>query len=314
MPLLEPPNIEELKEQSDIKGLIRALRYHPSPKISYKGHNIREHAAKALGLIGDNRAVKPLVKVLKDRNEWMEVRENAAAALGKIGDFRAIDPLIWILLEKKESDIDVIDSARRLSTAFRIPLEDTRHTEIRNRYNLESTLRQNSYNSLQEMRDTAIQHLKKLLKDGYKNYRTDVVNYLTMLGWKPSTDEASAWYWIEKKEWSKCVEIGDAAIKPLIKALKEQGEEYEKALALAKLYRHEEINILIHSLEHPDFKVRETAAKALVMLFQSDKIKNSYKKEILSKKETIVAEHRVYRDEDGWYHDIGIGIDFPKGI
>jgi HEAT repeat protein len=52
-------------------------------------------AAIALGIIGDTRAVEPLISALSDSDN--HVRLAAAEALGKIGDVRAIEPLVAVL-------------------------------------------------------------------------------------------------------------------------------------------------------------------------------------------------------------------------
>lgn len=63
----------------DLKSLIRALKADiPSTRCD---------AADALGGMGDPRAVKDLIKVLK-KDEDEEVRFRAAYALGQIGDAR----------------------------------------------------------------------------------------------------------------------------------------------------------------------------------------------------------------------------------
>lgn len=56
-------------------------------------------AAKALGQIGDVRAVDPLIMALRDEDP--DVRESAAEALGKIGDVRSVEPLITALRDEK---------------------------------------------------------------------------------------------------------------------------------------------------------------------------------------------------------------------
>jgi HEAT repeat protein len=56
---------------------------------------VREAAAKALGLIGDARAVPHLVIALEDAE--LRVRVEAARALGLIGDPGAVDPLVTLL-------------------------------------------------------------------------------------------------------------------------------------------------------------------------------------------------------------------------
>ena len=54
--------------------------------------NIRLLAAIGLGNLNDQRAVKPLIHALDDKN--YRVVENAVYALGKLGDKRAVEPLI----------------------------------------------------------------------------------------------------------------------------------------------------------------------------------------------------------------------------
>ena len=49
---------------------------------------IRRYAAEALGEIGDQRAVDPLIAAPTDTNEY--VRSNAARGLGKIGTPEAL--------------------------------------------------------------------------------------------------------------------------------------------------------------------------------------------------------------------------------
>jgi HEAT repeat protein len=53
---------------------------------------VRFHAAKALGEIGNRRAVEPLIRVLGDASPG--VRWGAAEALGAIGDRRAVEALM----------------------------------------------------------------------------------------------------------------------------------------------------------------------------------------------------------------------------
>jgi HEAT repeat protein len=62
----------------------------PNDKIRV---DVRQGAAKALGEIGDERAVEPLMKALR-RDSY--VRWSAVVALGKIGK-SAVEPLIGVL-------------------------------------------------------------------------------------------------------------------------------------------------------------------------------------------------------------------------
>jgi hypothetical protein len=61
---------------------------------------VRESAARALGKLGDKRALEPLVAVLGD--EYAYVRWTAAQALGELGDKRALEPLVTALRDEDE--------------------------------------------------------------------------------------------------------------------------------------------------------------------------------------------------------------------
>lgn len=129
------PNIENLEKKKDVKGLIKALN-------SKNDNVIRLDAVKALGSIGDARAVKPLINLLynDDKGDQMamlnndpdgikhtaieslisigdpaveplinilhdtdgNVRVYGASALGSIGDARAVEPLINLLLNDND--------------------------------------------------------------------------------------------------------------------------------------------------------------------------------------------------------------------
>jgi HEAT repeat protein len=68
--------------------LIAALRH--------ENDRTRTQAARALGSIGDARAVEPLMTVLRE-DKTPIVRANAAYALGDLGDARAVEPLLGAL-------------------------------------------------------------------------------------------------------------------------------------------------------------------------------------------------------------------------
>lgn len=56
---------------------------------------IQNGAIRALGKLGDKRAVKLILPLLDDEDLW--VRVEAARALGELGDKEAIEPLIYLL-------------------------------------------------------------------------------------------------------------------------------------------------------------------------------------------------------------------------
>jgi HEAT repeat protein len=110
----EPPDIEHLKQQKDIHGLIRALMYkdldiqwraaealgemgpdgknHLLLALQSRNKHVRLGVMEALGEIRETEAVKPLIDALHDPDN--EVRWEAALALGEIGDEQAVPSLV----------------------------------------------------------------------------------------------------------------------------------------------------------------------------------------------------------------------------
>jgi HEAT repeat protein len=84
------PDVKKLKRRWDVANLARLLD-HKDPQVQYE-------AAEALGNLGDERAIDPLIAALK-RDEFSGVRWKAAIALGEIGNPDAIVPLISLLAD-----------------------------------------------------------------------------------------------------------------------------------------------------------------------------------------------------------------------
>lgn len=85
--------IEKMEAKKDILGLIMFLQLR-------KDSHVQCLAATSLGRIGDETAVEPLIKALKD-DDFVE-KDCAALALGRLGDKRAVLPLIQIFNNEKE--------------------------------------------------------------------------------------------------------------------------------------------------------------------------------------------------------------------
>ena len=92
-----------MRKRKDVEGLINALTYKWKTTVRF-------HAARALGKLGDLRAVEPLIQALKTEG-WV-VRESAIWALGELGDLRAVEPLIEALNDENRGLR--IDAARAL--------------------------------------------------------------------------------------------------------------------------------------------------------------------------------------------------------
>jgi HEAT repeat protein len=245
MPLFGPPNIEKMKAKRDVQGLIKALSYK---KDSTEGEHfrVRRTAAKALGEIGDPLAVEPLISVLKDKSNYVreatavalevlgdpravepliatlqdsdgKVRESSAKALGKIGDARVVAPFISVLKNENSKAIRMI-AMEKLGQ-----MRDARAVEplIAMLKDRESGLCDLAVKVLGEIGAPATEAILAELKNKNSdaNVRKKMVEALDGIGWQPGLDETSAWYWVEKEDYSKCAAIGAQAVGPLISSL-----------------------------------------------------------------------------------------------
>jgi predicted Zn-ribbon and HTH transcriptional regulator len=110
MSLFGPPNIEKLKANRDIQGLVKAYATFGS-----KSPAIVESVTAALLEIDDPRTVDLLITSLcKDKRQL--VRTRVAAVLGQLGDQRAIQPLMDALKDEK---VPVVFAARKALQAFK---------------------------------------------------------------------------------------------------------------------------------------------------------------------------------------------------
>lgn len=85
MPLFKP-NLTTLKNKRDVAGLIQALKT--------KDARLRRDALKALGDLGDPRALDAVVQALLADEKELGDKVYAAEALGKLGAAAAIEPLM----------------------------------------------------------------------------------------------------------------------------------------------------------------------------------------------------------------------------
>jgi HEAT repeat protein len=128
-----PPDIEKLRETRNVKGLTKALGYQ-------KDWPIQVAAAEALGEIGDEGAIIPLVKtaLTHDAGEWRtdstskrdrELGCAAARALARIGP-QAVAPLVEALgiIEMEASAVGGVpaDAVKALKKRIHAPGADMR--------------------------------------------------------------------------------------------------------------------------------------------------------------------------------------------
>ncbi len=93
-----------VREAEAMKALLAALE-DEADRSPDGGYPLRRNAAKALGKIGDKKAVAPLISCL-DCSDFY-VREAAAQALEMLGDSAAIPPLVKMLDGGVEAAIQV---------------------------------------------------------------------------------------------------------------------------------------------------------------------------------------------------------------
>ncbi len=111
-----PPNVEKLKANGNVPGLIRALKFNRT----YEAGAIRGNAALALGQLRSRQAVVPLLKALQDKNP--HVRQAAAVALGRLYEARAVVPLALVLHRPGERQT-AVRSLRQLGNLVINPLD-----------------------------------------------------------------------------------------------------------------------------------------------------------------------------------------------
>jgi HEAT repeat protein len=221
------PFLEAFKSQDEfveiaLEPLIKALE-----DGNWKVRNI---AAKALGDIGDARAVEPLIKALGEGNL------SAAGALGKIGDERAIEPLIKALGDDdrnvRKSAAGVLGGIGKLAVE---PLIKALEDEVQ-------VVRHFAAIALGRIGDArAVEPLIKALEDEDESVRDNAAEALG--------------------------KIGDArAVEPLIQALKHEGLFWHAAEALGEIGNVRAVEPLVDALGDEALnptRVRVRAAYAL---------------------------------------------------
>jgi HEAT repeat protein len=225
-PLFGPPNVDKLKAKRDVPGLIKALRYK-----SAKDDWTAWAAARALGEIGDTRAVEPLIAALKDSNA--SGRKGAVAALGKIGDARAVEPLIAALADSHE------------------------------------VVQMLAADALGDIGDARA--VKPLLAAFNREGSPAAAKALDRLGWKPGRDEQGAIYCMVQGKWDECVRIGEPAVAMLVAVatgIRSYGHNPREAAAaaLAAIGSDRAMEDLVSVLgKHEAAAVRDAAEQALIM-------------------------------------------------
>lgn len=204
---------------------------------------VRENAARALGGIGDPRAVEPLVGAMVGALADDGVAYRAAEAVGRIGDPRAVEPLISALAGQNQT-------VRRLAVEVLGQIGDPRAVEplIGALADQHPDVRRAAANALRNMAALAFMPVIDALADQDRNVRQSAV---AILG-----DIASPWG--DRRRSAQ-------AIEPLIGALADQdpGVRRESARILGSVGEQRAVEPLISALADQSREVRAAAAESL---------------------------------------------------
>jgi HEAT repeat protein/energy-coupling factor transporter ATP-binding protein EcfA2 len=248
-----------------IEPLIKAIS---TDKASY----VRMSAADALGRIGSERAIEPLIKAISTDGA---VRESAAYALGWIGSERAIEPLI------KAISTDEV-SAVRMSAAYALG-------SIGSERAIEPLIKAISTDEVSDVRWSAAYALGSIGSEGAIEPLIKAI----------STDEDS------DVRWSAAYALGrigsERAIEPLIKAIstdEDSDVQESAAYALGRIGSERAIEPLIKAISTDKAgDVRKSAADALGRIGDNravEPLKKALKNEVL-KDEAFTALEKISR-------------------
>ena len=232
---------------SGVQSLVGALRDDR--------HWARVNLIETLREIGDP-AVEPLIAALRD--ETSGIQESAAEALGMMADLRAVEPLAGALADAR---------LRNVALAALGDIGDSRAFEpVVNALGDEQWLvRAEAAEALGKIGDPrAVEPLMSSLKDAEKSVRRAAAAALEQLGWAPQDDAQRGLWLVSRGDWSAAVELGSAAVEPLMVALGQEGDPFVRrsaAQALGEIGDARATESLVAALI--DWEVREAAAQAL---------------------------------------------------
>jgi len=255
----DTPDIKEMEANNDVKSLIEALGYKDEVAL------VRWGVVEALGEIGDDRAVEPLIKALKDE----DVRMVVLWALGNIGDERAVKPLIEVLKGDGTPNYSVIWRATDALVTIGEPAVEPLILALKDE---DVVVRDVAASALGKIGDgRAVEPLINALNDVDREVRTGAVYALGRIGDDGAVEplvhslrDASP---IVRRDAAWALgEIGDGrAVEPIIQALNDEDKyvRWGAAEALGEIGDKSAIEPLIQALRDDDPDVRRAVKEAL---------------------------------------------------
>jgi HEAT repeat protein len=177
----------------DVALAIRIALYENKDSASFiesdDSLRLRSAAAQALGKLGDERAIVPLMSILNDKKENYRLRLACAEALGKLGNIQAVTPLVDILNDEREKSLYLKESAAKaLGMLGDIralePLLDVLESKrgIRDKFNFLKEQVVEAIGRIGGRSSKATSSLLRVLKDESPSIRLAAVEALSNLG------------------------------------------------------------------------------------------------------------------------------------
>jgi HEAT repeat protein len=251
-PAVRLPAIYALTESGNPLA-VDALR-----RLLWDDSKVATHAAtiRALGQLGGDRALEPLIRALK--HDHATVRDTAAQALGDMGDPRAVDPLTEVLQTGQgmlrataAESLGKLGDGRAVDALIRA-LDDER-----------ADVRFAAAGALGQLGDArAVNPLIAALDDPAVIYGGAVCEAAAEALQRIGTPEAQA----AVEKWHAVWDvISGASVESLIESLRHDLWEvrHSAAYMLGEMKDARAVDPLIAALDEPDLDVRTAAARAL---------------------------------------------------
>ena len=108
--VIQQADVKSLLAKKDVNRLIEVLKYGGT-------RGMQMDAAVALGMIGEKKAITPLVEIINNNYAWIDIRVYAVRSLGWIGGKKAIEALNKAATYKdfygRSEDIEAIRDAAK---------------------------------------------------------------------------------------------------------------------------------------------------------------------------------------------------------
>jgi len=298
--------------------------------------------ADALGSIGDARAVGYLFAVLLNRGATGVVRQHCLDAIVRIGA-PAADKLAAMLNDSQAVRDEAVTILDRLGWVPDNTPQGAAYWLSKGNWErcveigapaaeiLAGEIASDDYahrvaagQSLVAIGEAAVPSLLRLLVSEEFRVREHAADLLEEIGWNPSANEIGAAYWVTKGCWDKAIELGDSAVAPLLRSLREGDFATRQAAASAltvlrwqPVEEQDYVNFAVFAhrwnvcreiggpatdalistvLLHDDTTVKREAACVLRDLAHSDTLEDRYRERILAKYDQVIMPHCEGKD------------------